>query len=61
MLSGVFVCMRDGMHVHQFVCVCLIDQLWPLLEKKLIPLGTKWWMANSGSHVRCVCVERGEG
>lgn len=55
------MCVRDGMHVHQFVCVCLIDQLWPLLEKKLIPLGTKWWMANSGSHVRCVCVERGEG
>lgn len=33
----------------------------PLPRKKMISSGTKWWMANSGSHMGCVWVSKGKG
>lgn len=33
----------------------------PPPRKKMISSGTKWWMANSGSHMGCVWVSKGEG
>lgn len=47
--------------VPECVFAALIEQLCPLLYKKFISSGTKWWMANSGSHMGCFWISKGKG
>lgn len=55
------VCVGACVQVSTHRSVGKIEQLWPLLGgEKMISLEIKWWMANSGSHMGCVCVLRGK-